>query len=143
MPSGGVHPIRRRTPASWWQKGGPSPNPKGRPKGSKNQKTLYRQAFEAKITVTMDGEEKTMSKKELGYHQLAQKSAAGDLKAFQIQKELDERFDPPEAAPPTPEESAADFATLEEWIALRETFKVFRKEADDCSSSEHSAQLAA
>ena len=84
-----------------------------------------------------------MSKKELGYHQLAQKSAAGDLKAFQIQKELDERFDPPEAAPPTPEESAADFATLEEWIALRETFKVFRKEADDCSSSEHSAQLAA
>lgn len=117
----------RTDPDTWWQKGGPSPNPKGRPKGSKNQKTLYKEAFEAKITVTMDGEEKTMTKKALGYHQLAQKAAAGDLKAFQIQKELDERFDPPETAAPTPEESAADFATLDAWIALRDKFKVFDK----------------
>jgi hypothetical protein len=69
-------------PDTWWKKGGPSPNPKGRPKGSKSQKTLYKEAFEKKITVTMDGEHKTMTKKELGYHQLAQKAAAGDLKAF-------------------------------------------------------------
>ena len=114
-------------PDTWWKQGGPSPNPKGRPKGSKNQKTLYTQAFDAKITVNIDGETKTMSKKELGYHQLAQKAAAGDLKAFQIQKELDERFDPPEAAPPSPEDSAADFATLEAWIELRETFQVVNR----------------
>lgn len=118
-------------PATWWVKGGPSPNPKGRPKGSKNQKTLYQQAFQAKITVNMDGAETTMTKQQLGYHQLAQKAASGDLKAFQIQKELDEKYDPPEAAPPSPEESAADFATLEEWIALRETFKVFQKGEND------------
>lgn len=117
-------------PDSWWKKGGPSPNPKGRPKGSKNQKTLYKQAFEAKITVNMDGEPKTMSKKEVSYHQVAQKAAAGDLKAFQIQKELDERFDPPEVTPPSPEESAADYATLEAWITLREKFQVFNKKAD-------------
>jgi hypothetical protein len=117
-------------PGSWWKKGGPSPNPKGRPTGSKNQKTLYKQAFETKITVNMDGKQKTMSKKELGYHQVAQKAAAGDLKAFQIQKELDERYDPPEAAPPSPEESAADYVTLETWIALREAFHVFKKKAD-------------
>jgi hypothetical protein len=117
-------------PDSWWKKGGPSPNPKGRPAGSKNQKTLYKQAFDAKITVNMDGKQKTMSKKELGYHQLAQKAAAGDLKAFQIQKELDERYDPPEAAPPSPEESAADYATLEAWIELREKFHVFKKKTD-------------
>lgn len=117
-------------PATWWKKGGQSPNPKGRPKGSKNQKTLYKQAFEAKITVNVDGQEKTMSKKELGYHQLAQKAAAGDLKAFQIQKELDEKFDPPEVAPPSAEDSAADVATLEVWIALREKFQVFKKKAD-------------
>lgn len=114
-------------PASHWKKGCPSPNPKGRPKGSKNQRTLYKEAFEAKITANIDGELKTMSKKELGYHQLAQKSAAGDLKAFQIQKELDEKFDPPEQIPPTAEESAADYQTLEEWIALREKHSVFKK----------------
>jgi hypothetical protein len=117
-------------PKTWWKKGAPSPNPKGRPKGSKNQKTLYKEAFDAKITVNMDGKQKTMPKKELGYHQLAQKAAAGDLKAFQIQKELDERYDPPEAAPPSPEESVADYATLEAWIALREKFQVFKKKAD-------------
>ncbi|OHT18265.1 DUF5681 domain-containing protein [Edaphosphingomonas haloaromaticamans] len=118
-------------PDTWWKKGGPSPNPKGRPKGSKNQKTLYREAFEAKVTVNMDGEQRTMTKRALGYHQLAQKAAAGDLKAFQIQKELDERFDPPETVPPTPEESAADFATLEAWVGLREKFRVFQKPEDE------------
>lgn len=118
-------------PATWWKKGGPSPNPKGKPKGTKNQKTLYKEAFEKKITVSMDGEEKTMSKKELGYHQLAQKAAGGNLNAFKIQKELDEKFDPPETAPPTPEESAADFATFEAWLELREKFKVFQKKGDD------------
>ena len=117
-------------PESWWKKGGPSPNPKGRPKGSKNQKTLYKQAFDAKITISMDGEVKTMSKKELGYHQLAQKSAAGDIKAFLIQKELDEKYDPIEAAPPTPEESAADYQTSQAWFELREKFKVFEKETE-------------
>jgi hypothetical protein len=104
----------------------------GRPKGTKNQKTLYKEAFEQKITVNMDGKQKTMSKKELGYHQVAQKAANGDLKAFQIQKELDERYDPPKAAPPSPEDSTADYATLEAWIELREKFHVFKKkdEAD-------------
>jgi Family of unknown function (DUF5681) len=117
-------------PDSWWKKGGPSPNPKGRPKGAKNQKTLYKQAFESKITVKMDGQEKTMSKKELAYYQVAQKAAGGDLKAFQFQKDLDEKFDPPEVAPPSPEDAAADFATLDAWIALREKFQVFKKKAD-------------
>lgn len=113
-------------PDSWWKKGGPSPNPKGRPKGAKSQKTLYNEAFGQKITIVIDGEKKTMTKKEVGYHQLAQKSAAGDLKAFAMQKALDEKFDPPEVAPPTPDESAADFATFEAYVELREKFKIFK-----------------
>jgi|GEM_PF-3646277 len=118
-------------PDTWWQKGCKSPNPKGRPKGSKNQKTLYKQAFEKPITVSFEGKDQTMTKKELGYHQLAQKSAAGDLKAFTIQKELDEKFDPPELVPPTPEDSAADFATLEAHYELLAKFKVFEKKVND------------
>lgn len=117
-------------PNSWWKKGGPSPNPKGRPKGTKNQKTIYKEAFEAVVVAKLDGKEKTMSKKALSYHQVAQKAAAGDLKAFLIQKELDERFDPPEVVPPSSEDSAADFATLDAWIALREKFLVFKKKDD-------------
>ena len=117
-------------PDSWWKAGGPSPNPKGRPKGSKNQKTLYKQAFEKKITANIDGEQQTVSKKELGYHQLAQKAASGDLKALAMQLSLDEKFDPPELAAPTAEEAAADFATLDAWIELREIFKVFAKKGD-------------
>lgn len=114
-------------PATHWKKGCASPNPKGRPKGSKNQKSLYGEAFNKKITVMIDGESKSMTKKELAYHQLAQKSAEGDLKAFAIQKDLDEKFDPPEVAPPTPDEVAADLATFEAWLELRERMQVFKK----------------
>ena len=117
-------------PATHWKKGCKSPNPLGRKKGTKNQKTLYREAFEKKITVTMDGEPMTMSKKALTYHQIAQKAAAGEMKAIAIQMMLDEKFDPGETAPPTVEESAADFATFDSWLALREKYSVFAKKAD-------------
>jgi hypothetical protein len=118
-------------PDTWWEKGCKSPNPNGRPKGSKNQKTMYMSAFHKPIVVGVDGKKQTMPIKEAGYHQVAQKSAAGDLKAFQIQQALDEKFDPPELTPPTPEESAADFATFDAWLQLREKFKVFKKQEGD------------
>lgn len=121
----------RTDPDTWWEKGGPSPNPSGRPRGSKNQKTLFREAFDAKIVVNIDGAEKEMTKRELGYHQVATKSAAGDIKAFQIQKELDEKYDPIEAAPPTPEESAADYFTFKAHLELLQKFRVFRREESE------------
>lgn len=119
-------------PDTWWKKGDPSPNPRGRPKGSKNQKTLWKEAVQKKITVNFDGETQKMTKQELTYHQLAQKAASGDLKAIAMLLGLDEKFDPGETIPPTKEESAADFDTLEEWLKLKETFKVFKKsDAED------------
>lgn len=120
-------------PATWWAKGGPSPNPKGRPKGSKNLKTIYKEAFEKKVEVTMDGEPKKMTKKEVSLHQLAQKAATGDDKATTKMLALEDKYGPVEDAPPTAEESAADYATLDHWIFLREKFKVFAKKADDGS----------
>ena len=72
-----------------------------------------------------------MTLKEASYHQLAQKAAAGDLKAFKIQQDLDEKYDPPELVPPTAEESAADYATFEAWGELREKFAVFKKKDDE------------
>lgn len=118
-------------PASWWKQGDPSPNPKGRPKGSKNQKTIYQEAFGKKIKVNMDGVATTLPKKEVTYHQLANRAAAGDPKATAIQMQLDEKFDPPDTTPPTAEDSAADFATLDQWIALREKFKALAQKPND------------
>ena len=117
-------------PDTWWEKGGPSPNPKGRPKGSKNQKTIYKQASEAKVDVMVDGKKVTMTKKEAAYHQMVQQALAGNLKAMAMMMGLDEKYDPPELVPPTPEESAANFATFEAWGELREKFKVFKKKDD-------------
>lgn len=121
----------KTNPDTWWEKGCKSPNPKGRPKGSKNQKTMYMNAFHKPVVVGVDGKKQTMPIKEAGYHQVAQKAAAGDLKAFLIQQALDEKFDPPELVPPTPEESAADYATLEAFIELREKFAVLKKKDND------------
>jgi hypothetical protein len=118
-------------PASWWPKGGKSPNPKGRPKGAKNQKTLYNEAFDEKIKVSLDGLNKTMSLRQVGYRQLARKSAAGEMKAIAMQIELDARFDPPDAAPPTAEASAADFVTFDRWLEMRKKFEVFKPKNDD------------
>jgi hypothetical protein len=118
-------------PQTWWEPGCQSPNPTGRPKGSKNQKTLYKDAFDKLVSVDLDGVPENLPKKAVTYHQIAQQAAAGDLKAAKIQLELDAKFDPVETAPPTAEESAADFATLEGWIALREKFKVFEQKAKD------------
>lgn len=113
-------------PDTWWKKGCASPNPKGRPKGSKNQKTLWMEAAQAKVIANLDGKPTAMTKQELAYHQLSQKAAAGDLKAIAMQLNLDEKFDPGESIPPTKEESAADYEVLEQWIALKEKFKAFK-----------------
>lgn len=122
----------RTDPDSWWKPGAPSPNPKGRPKGSKNQKTLVREAFNAQVVANIDGKPRKMSKRELGYHQIAQQAASGDYKALKMLVDLDGRFDPPETAPPTAEESAADFDTLDQYVSLREKFRHSRRpEKDD------------
>lgn len=118
-------------PDTWWEKGCPSPNPKGRPKGSKNQKTIWNEASSIKVEVNIDGKTSKMTKKEVKYHQLNDKAAGGDLKAIGMANELDAKFDPIETVPPTAEESAADYQTLEEWLYLKEKFEVFKKQESE------------
>jgi hypothetical protein len=59
---------------------GQSGNPRGRPKGSKNVKTLLQQALNEKIMVNECGRRKKISKLQAGMKQLANKIAAGDAK---------------------------------------------------------------
>lgn len=63
---------------------GKSGNPSGRPKGSKNLTSIYAKAAREKITLTIGGKTKKMSKIEAAMLQLYTKAAAGDLAAIRL-----------------------------------------------------------
>ena len=60
---------------------GQSGNPNGRPKGSQNLATILEKACRERIRVTINGKTRSISKFEAAMLQLANKAAAGDLKA--------------------------------------------------------------
>ena len=61
---------------------GRSGNPKGRPKGSKNMRTLLREEMDRKVPVTEDGRQKLMTKRRIAVRQQVDKATRGDSKAF-------------------------------------------------------------
>ncbi|GAA0399292.1 hypothetical protein GCM10009093_27290 [Brevundimonas terrae] len=61
---------------------GHSGNPKGRPKGSRNISTLLREELDRKVSVTVDGLTKTMSKRQVAVRQQVDKAVKGCPKAF-------------------------------------------------------------
>lgn len=68
-------------PANRFRKGR-SGNPKGRPKGSKNFKTIFREVMSKKVTVQENGRQRVITRFEAAATQLANKGAAGDQKAL-------------------------------------------------------------
>jgi Family of unknown function (DUF5681) len=60
---------------------GKSGNPRGRPKGSKSVASILEQAARERVSVTIGGETRIMSKLEATAIQMANKAAAGDPKA--------------------------------------------------------------
>ena len=63
---------------------GRSGNPRGRPPGAKNMKTLLSKALNELVVVTEPGGRRKVSKREAIVTQLVNKSASADLKATQI-----------------------------------------------------------
>ncbi len=61
---------------------GQSGNPKGRKKGRKSHKTIIREMFEEKITLTVNGERVTMSRGEAITNVLIAKALKGDMAAL-------------------------------------------------------------
>jgi hypothetical protein len=63
---------------------GQSGNPRGRPPGAKNLKTLLNKALNELVVVTENGGRRKVSKREAIITQLVNCSAKGDFKAIQI-----------------------------------------------------------
>lgn len=61
---------------------GQSGNPRGRPKAARNTATIVREALTARVKLKENGRTRNMSKVEVSMTQLANKAAAGDLKAI-------------------------------------------------------------
>lgn len=74
----------------------------GRPKGSKNRATLFREAFDTPRPVTVEGRRKRMTAQELGYRQLATQVAKGDRRAIELAEKIRSNLCGPEEAGETP-----------------------------------------
>jgi hypothetical protein len=75
----------RRPPLATRFKPGQSGNPKGRPKGAKNLRTLTLEKLQAKIPVREGGRERRMSKAEIGITKLVNRFAeTGDSKLYMV-----------------------------------------------------------
>ncbi len=110
-----------KTDEATWFKPGCKAGP-GRPKGSKNARTIWQEANAEKVTVKVNGKTTQVAKGPLKYKQLVGKAASGDLKAIGMAISLDDKYAPVETAPPAPEETAADLAVLDVYIALQQKF---------------------
>jgi hypothetical protein len=71
-----------RPPNATQFKKGTSGNKKGRPKGTKNIKMLFREAMLKKVTILENGQRRAVPKVEAALTQLANKAATGDPKAI-------------------------------------------------------------
>lgn len=96
---------------------------RGRRKGSKNMKTLAREAFEASVNAKVNGKSQKMTKKELILHQLATQASSGNLKAIDRALPLIERYlEGSTEAEPAPEKTLHHRSVLKNLIALDKMF---------------------
>ena len=79
-------------------KSGESGNPKGRPRGSKNRKTIVRQIANEMHTVTENGQRRRLSTLALMLLALRNQALAGNVRAFRAYKKLVAKYEPQETS---------------------------------------------
>ena len=100
-----------------WKKGQPSPNPKGRPKGTRNLKTDLLDELGEKIILREGGRSLTTSKQRTMVKVLAEKALKGDIRAINVLVNLLLRFQEQDPELPETEDlTAADAAILEAFL---------------------------
>lgn len=82
---------------------GESGNPRGRPKGRRNLATELHLALNEMVTITEHGKRKRLTKRAVICRQLANRSAAGDLKATRIVLQLAAQAEAAEASVAAPD----------------------------------------
>jgi protein subunit release factor A len=99
---------------------GQSGNPLGRPRGTKNLKTLLSEALNEPVIVTENGRHRKVSKREVIITQLVNRSAKADLRAIKILldtlRDVEGQTDP--ASPEASSFTAADQKVIEQLKAL-------------------------
>jgi len=98
-------------------KKGQSGNPRGRPAGSKNFKTLVTQALNEYTVITEDGRPRKITKREAVANGIVNRSATGDFRAVKILLHIEGQAEP--LSPETAAYSEADEKIIER---LRERF---------------------
>ena len=73
-----------------WKEGDPSPNPSGRPKGSKNLSTILKAMLEEDVEVVIDGKKERRQFQEVIIRKLLKKANDGEIRAI---KEIFDRVD--------------------------------------------------
>jgi hypothetical protein len=79
----------RRPPRHSQFRKGQSGNPRGRPKGSQGTARLARRILNEKIPIRENGKRRIITKWEAALKQLANKAAAGDLRAIRELRQLE------------------------------------------------------
>lgn len=103
----------RRPPLASRFKKGKSGNPKGRPKASKNTRTLFGEEFDRVVTVREGGVERRITMRQAVIRQQMNKGAQGDPRAARLLLEMDAQFEVKEETAATDVIDSKDKAILD------------------------------
>ena len=85
----------RKPPTATRFQAGRSGNPRGRPKGSLNLRTMVQRAFNKRVLITVNGKPRRMTRPELAIEQSLVLAAKGDFRALSTMLKLMTAFMPP------------------------------------------------
>ena len=106
----GKPPMKRRF------KSGESGNRRGRPRGSKNRKTIVRKIMNETHAVTEDGQRRRRSTIELVLLALRNRAVEGNVRAFRAYKKYLEKYEPQDTHPNVGYLVVSATVTTEEFI---------------------------